>query len=55
MVLAKVLITDLNSDIALAIVRFEFPAHGILPFFACLNAPMASFWVKGAPACLAHI
>ena len=43
----KVLFTELNSAIALAIVHFEFPAHKILPFMACLKA-------VGTPASMAH-
>ena len=51
----KVLFTELNSAIALAIVRFEFPALSILAFFACFNRPSPSFWIEGTPAYLAHL
>ncbi len=38
----KVLFTDLNSCIALAIVHFEFPAPKILAFFASIKDSMPS-------------
>ena len=51
----KVLFSELNSAIALATVRFEFPALSILAFWACFKPSSPSFLVEGTPAYLAHL
>ena len=53
--LSKVVFTELNSAIALAVVCFEFPTPSILAFFACFKTSSPSFWLEGPLACLAHL
>ena len=53
-VVTEFLFTELNSAIALAIVRFEFPALSSLAFLVCFKPSSPSFWVEGTLAHLAH-